>query len=32
VAESRGIRLGIVDPTPDDDAEELSDEELKAPE
>ncbi|AYN40205.1 hypothetical protein D9753_16210 [Streptomyces dangxiongensis] len=30
VAESRGIRLGIVDPTPDDDAEEMDDEGLKA--
>jgi hypothetical protein len=26
VAESRGIRLGVEDPTPDDDAEELTDE------
>jgi hypothetical protein len=25
IAESRGIRLGISDPTPDDDAEELED-------
>src|SRR5947208_370495 len=30
VAESRGTRLGIVDPTPDDEAEEMTDEGLKA--
>ncbi|ATI18833.1 hypothetical protein SEA_DIANE_49 [Streptomyces phage Diane] len=29
VAESRGIRLGIVDPTPDEDIEELVDKGLK---
>jgi hypothetical protein len=32
VAQSRGIRLGVEGPTPDDDAEEMSDEGLKADE